>query len=199
MKRLFDLIFSMIFILLLAPAMFIIALIIYFNMGRPIIFVQPRTGLNEKPFNMLKFRTMSSSMDINGKLLSDKLRITKLGLFLRTNSLDELPGLWNVIKGEMSIVGPRPLLIEYLALYSDTQRKRHLVKPGITGWAQINGRNNTSWEQRFIYDVWYVENQTILLDFNIIFKSIKKVITRQDALPNNEITMRKFKGNNEKK
>ncbi len=199
MKRLFDLIFSITFIFLLAPAMLIIAFIIYFSMGRPIIFVQTRTGLNDKPFNMFKFRTMLSTMDKNGKLLSDRLRTTKLGLFLRANSLDELPELWNVIKGEMSIVGPRPLLIEYLPLYSDIQRKRHIVKPGITGWAQINGRNNISWKQRFKYDVWYVENQSILLDLRIIFKTIKKVITRQDAIPNNKITMGKFEGNNEKK
>lgn len=199
MKRLFDLIFSMIFALLLTPVMLIIALFIYFSMGKPIIFVQTRTGLNEKPFNMFKFRTMSPTLDENGKLLSDRLRITKLGLFLRSSSLDELPELWNVIKGEMSIVGPRPLLIEYLPLYSEVQRKRHLVKPGITGWAQINGRNNITWKQRFLYDVWYVENQTVLLDFKIIFKSIKKVVTQQDALPNNEITMGKFEGNDKKK
>ena len=199
MKRLFDLIFSMIFALLLTPVMLIIALFIYFSMGKPIIFVQTRTGLNEKPFNMFKFRTMSPTLDENGNLLSDRLRITKLGLFLRSSSLDELPELWNVIKGEMSIVGPRPLLIEYLPLYSEVQRKRHLVKPGITGWAQINGRNNITWKQRFLYDVWYVENQTVLLDFKIIFKSIKKVVTQQDALPNNEITMGKFEGNDKKK
>ena len=199
MKRLFDLIFSMIFALLFAPVMLIIALFIYLSMGKPIIFVQTRTGLNEKPFNMYKFRTMSPTLDENGKLLSDRLRITKLGLFLRSSSLDELPELWNVIKGEMSVVGPRPLLIEYLPLYSEVQRKRHLVKPGITGWAQINGRNNITWKQRFQYDVWYVENQTILLDFVIIFKSIKKVVTQKDALPSNEITMGKFEGNDKKK
>lgn len=199
MKRLFDLIFSMIFALLLAPVMLIIALFIYLSMGKPIIFVQTRTGLNEKPFNMFKFRTMSPTLDENGKLLSDRLRVTKLGLFLRSSSLDELPELWNVIKGEMSVVGPRPLLIEYLPLYSEVQRKRHLVKPGITGWAQINGRNNITWKQRFQYDVWYVENQTILLDFVIIFKSIKKVVTQKDALPSNEITMGKFEGNDKKK
>ena len=183
----------------MSPVLLLVTLLIYFNMGKPIIFVQTRTGLNEKPFSMFKFRTMTSTIDENGKLQSDRLRVTKLGLFLRASSLDELPELWNVIKGEMSIVGPRPLLTEYLPLYSDAQRKRHLVKPGITGWAQINGRNNISWKQRFIYDVWYVENQTILLDFIIIFKTIKKVIAQQDALPNNEITMGKFEGNDEKK
>ena len=199
MKRLFDLILSVTAIVLLTPIILIIAFVIFLKIGRPVIFIQGRTGLNEKPFQILKFRTMLTILDKNNELVSDKFRITSFGLFLRATSLDELPSLWNVVKGEMSIVGPRPLLIEYLPLYNHAQRKRHSVKPGLTGWAQINGRNNITWEQRFKLDIWYVENQTLILDLKIIWKTFNKVFNREGALANEEVTMPKFEGNHEPK
>ena len=158
--------------------MIVIAGIVYFRLGSPIIFRQTRPGLRGEPFQMFKFRTMKNSCDSNGKLLPDDVRLTNFGRFLRSTSLDELPELWNVLKGEMSLVGPRPLLMEYLPLYSPEQARRHEVKPGITGWAQVNGRNAISWEEKFELDVWYVDNRSFILDLEIIFTTLLKVWSR---------------------
>ncbi len=163
--------------------------------GQPIIFQQKRPGLNGKLFNFYKFRTMTNQKDINDKLLPDENRLIPLGRFLRNTSLDELPSLYNVIKGDMSLIGPRPLLIEYLPLYSENQMRRHNLKPGITGWAQINGRNSISWEKKFELDVWYVDNQSFWLDIKIIFLTIWKVIKREGVSHKQYSTMPKFKGN----
>lgn len=173
----------------------LIALISLCFHGRHIIFTQVRPGLNGRPFIMYKFRTMTNDTDINGELLEDKLRITKFGNFLRSSSLDELPELYNVIKGDMSIVGPRPLLMEYLPLYSDYENKRHNIKPGITGWAQVNGRNKSSWKKKFDDDIWYVENSSLYLDIKIIFLTILKVLKRDGVNLSEDKTMTKFDGN----
>ena len=165
------------------------------RIGRPIFFKQKRPGLKGEPFTFYKFRTMTNCEDGNGNLLPDKDRLTSFGKLLRKTSLDELPSLWNVLKGDMSLVGPRPLLMEYLPLYSIEQMRRHEVKPGITGWAQINGRNSISWEEKFKLDVWYVENQSIWLDFKIILLTIWKVLKREGISHGSEATMPKFKGN----
>jgi lipopolysaccharide/colanic/teichoic acid biosynthesis glycosyltransferase len=164
-------------------------------MGFPIFFIQPRPGKNGKVFLLLKFRTMSQVADSSGQLLSDQLRLTKLGKLLRKLSLDELPQLINVLRGEMSLVGPRPLLVEYLPLYSREQARRHDVLPGITGWAQINGRNSLSWDEKFKLDVWYVDNQSFFLDLKILFLTLKKVLIREGISANGEATMTKFTGN----
>jgi len=163
-------------------------------MGYPVIFKQKRPGLNGKTFNFYKFRTMTNEKDENGNLLADKDRLTSFGKFLRKTSLDELPSLWNVLKGDMSLVGPRPLLMEYLPLYSDKQMRRHEVKPGITGWAQINGRNAISWEEKFKLDIWYVDNQSFWFDIKIIFLTIWKVLKREGISHSGFATMEKFKG-----
>ena len=195
MKRLFDLVVA----LLLLPSIFLmclmIALFVKIKLGSPVIFTQLRPGLNGKIFNMVKFRTMTNKCDLDGNLLPDSIRLTKFGKFLRSTSLDELPGLWNVLKGDMSLVGPRPLLVEYLPLYSEKQSRRHEVKPGITGWAQVNGRNTISWDKKFDLDVWYVDNQSIWLDIKILWMTIKKVIVRDGISAKYEVTMPKFKGN----
>ena len=164
-------------------------------MGIPILFTQSRPGYKEKIFTIYKFRTMSNEVDENGKLLEDEKRLVGVGKFIRSTSLDELPQLFNVLKGEMSFVGPRPLLVEYLKLYNDEQAKRHDVKPGITGWAQINGRNAISWEKKFEYDVWYVENQSFMLDMKIIWITFLKVLHRNDISSDRSVSMEKFKGN----
>ena len=163
-------------------------------LGAPIFFKQQRPGLNGIPFNFIKFRTMTNEKDNNGKLLSDNKRITKFGNLLRKTSLDELPSLWNVLKGEMSLVGPRPLLMEYLPLYSKEQMRRYEVKPGITGWAQINGRNSISWEEKFKLDIWYVDNRRFLLDIKIIILTIWKVFSGEGVSPEGRPTMKKFNG-----
>ena len=163
--------------------------------GNSILFEQSRPGLNGKTFKMYKFRTMTNKCDKNGKLLEDKDRLSNFGSFLRSTSLDELPTLWNVLCGNMSLVGPRPLLIEYLPLYSKNQARRHDVRPGITGWAQVNGRNAISWNEKFELDTWYVENQSFVLDMKIILLTLKKVIKRDGISHNNHVTMEKFKGN----
>lgn len=194
-KRFFDFIISLIAIVLCAPVMMIIACLIQFRMGEPIFFIQSRLGMDGAPFSMIKFRTMRNDIDVQGALLSDNKRITKLGAFLRSSSLDELPELFNVLKGDMSLVGPRPLLIEYLSLYNDNQKKRQNVLPGITGWAQVNGRNAISWEEKFNLDVWYVENQSFWLDMKILWITIKKVIMREGISADGEATMPKFTGN----
>ena len=164
-----------------------------FKFGSPVLFKQPRPGLNEKVFNMIKFRSMTMENDTSGIMLSDSDRLTRFGEFLRSTSLDELPSLWVVLKGEMSLVGPRPLLVEYLPLYSKKQSRRHEVKPGITGWAQVNGRNAISWDEKFDLDVWYVDNQSVWLDIKILFLTIKKVIMRDGISAKDDATMPPFK------
>ena len=194
MKRLFDFITALFALILLSPVMLIIALLIRKNLGSPILFKQARPGIKGKPFNMLKFRSMKDAVDVKGNVLPDSERLTSFGLKLRSTSLDELPGLISVLKGDMSLVGPRPLLVEYLPLYSENQAKRHHVRPGITGWAQVNGRNAISWEQKFEYDVWYVQNQSFLLDIKILLLTVKKVLVREGVSPENESIMPRFEG-----
>ncbi len=191
-KRLFDVIFASLFLLLLSPILFIISILVRLFLGSPILFIQLRPGLNEKPFYLYKFRTMRDMRDKKNISLSDEQRLTKFGRFLRSLSLDELPELLNVIKGEMSFVGPRPLLMEYLAHYSAEQRLRHTVKPGITGWAQINGRNTVSWGKKFELDVWYVKHYSFLLDLKIIFKTVGKIIKREGIHADGSATMTRF-------
>ena len=180
---------------MLLPIFLTISILVLLKMGTPIFFIQSRPGLNGKTFKMYKFRTMTNKCDKNGKLLEDKDRLSNFGSFLRSTSLDELPTLWNVLCGNMSLVGPRPLLIEYLPLYSKNQARRHDVRPGITGWAQVNGRNAISWNEKFELDTWYVENQSFVLDMKIILLTLKKVIKRDGISHDNHVTMEKFKGN----
>ncbi len=194
MKRFFDLISSFIGLLFLLPVIVLIVLLVRLKIGSPIFFKQARPGLNGNLFNMYKLRSMTNECDKDGNLLSDEVRLTKFGKFLRSTSLDELPGLWNVLKGDMSLVGPRPLLVEYLPLYSEKQSRRHEVRPGITGWAQVNGRNAISWEEKFDLDVWYVDNQSIWLDIKILWLTVQKVIVRDGISQSNHVTMDKFKG-----
>jgi len=196
-KRVFDILVSVIALFLLSPIIFVVSRKIAKNLGEPILFQQQRPGLGGKIFNMIKFRSMRDAEDKNGNTLPDSLRLTPFGLKLRSSSLDELPGFWNVLKGEMSLVGPRPLLVEYLPLYSDEQAKRHNVKPGITGWAQVNGRNAISWEEKFKLDVWYVENQSFWLDIKILFLTVKKVFIKDGISSDGEVTMHKFTGSEE--
>lgn len=196
MKRLFDFITAFFAILLLAPFIFIISIMVMIYHGRPILFGQKRPGLNGKIFTMYKFRSMTNERDHQGDLLPDSERLTKFGSFLRASSLDELPGLFSVLKGDMSLVGPRPLLPEYLPLYNDVQARRHDVKPGITGWAQVNGRNAISWEEKFKLDTWYVENRSFLLDMKILFLTVKKVFIREGISSSEHATMPKFTGSN---
>ena len=190
-----DKVLAIFLIILFFPLMLMTTLLIFFKIDKVILFRQLRPGLNEKIFSIYKFKTMSDERDKNGNLLPDEDRLSKMGQFIRKTSLDELPQLFNVLKGEMSFVGPRPLLIEYLPLYNKEQKKRHNVKPGITGWAQVNGRNAISWEQKFTYDVWYVEHQSFLLDMKIMWMTFLKVIKRSDVSSSSSVTMEKFKGN----
>ena len=194
MKRLTDIFIIFLGLPLLIPAYILIAMLIKIKLGSPIIFKQTRPGLNGEVFNLIKFRTMTNKIDEFGNPLSDSKRLMKFGKFLRSTSLDELPELWNVLNGSMSIVGPRPLLEEYMPLYSQDQARRHNVRPGITGWAQINGRNSISWEDKFDYDQWYVDNQSFLLDIKIILLTIVKVIKRDGISSQGEATMSKFTG-----
>ncbi|MEJ5220076.1 sugar transferase [Cognatishimia sp. D5M38] len=194
-KRVIDVLGAAIGLIMFSPVLLIVSLLILREMGSPIMFRQNRPGREGKTFRMIKFRTMRDAMDSNGHPLPDAERLTKLGRFLRSSSLDELPELWNVIKGDMSLVGPRPLLIEYLPLYSPEQARRHEVRPGITGWAQVNGRNAISWDEKFALDVWYVDNRTFLLDLKIIWLTIRKVVKREDISAAGEATMPKFSGN----
>ena len=194
MKRIFDLFLSLCAIVCLFPVILITAILIRVKLGSPVLFIQMRPGLKGREFKMIKFRTMLNAVDKNGNQLSDDIRMTSFGSFLRSASLDELPGLLNVLKGDMSLVGPRPLLVEYLPLYSDEQAKRHNVRPGITGWAQINGRNAISWEQKFKLDVWYVENQSFWLDIKILLLTVKKVFIKDGISADGEVTMSKFTG-----
>lgn len=193
-KRVFDFVVSLCALFLLMPIIIIVALIIRLKLGAPIIFTQDRPGLNGKIFKMMKFRSMLDSKDNFGDLLSDAERMTKFGLFLRSTSLDELPGLLNVLKGDMSLVGPRPLLVQYLPLYNSEQGRRHNVRPGITGWAQVNGRNAISWDHKFALDVWYVDNQSFLLDFKILLLTVKKVFVREGISADGHVTIEPFKG-----
>ncbi|TKI69892.1 sugar transferase [Sulfurimonas crateris] len=195
LKTLFDKVFALFFIILLLPIYIIVSLLIWWSMGRPIFFIQKRPGYKEKIFSIYKFRTMTNEKDINGELLSDEQRLVGVGKFIRSTSLDELPQLFNVLKGEMSFVGPRPLLVEYLEFYSNEQKRRHDVKPGITGWAQVNGRNAISWEQKFELDTWYVDNRSFLLDIKILWITFKNVIQRVDISSSSSATIEKFKGN----
>ena len=191
-KRVIDIFFSLIFILLFWWLYIVVAILVKKKLGSPVLFKQKRPGLNEKICIMYKFRTMIDKKDEKGDLLPDKDRLTKFGKFLRSTSLDEIPELWNVLKGEMSLVGPRPLLVQYLSKYTKEEKRRHEVKPGITGWAQINGRNNTTWSDRFKNDVYYVENFSFLLDMKIIIQTFLKVIKRRDINQNEDVTMRNF-------
>lgn len=194
LKRLLDIIIASIALILLSPLYFYVAHKVKKNLGSPVLFRQVRPGLHGKPFEMIKFRSMKDAVDAQGNLLPDSERLTPFGKMLRSSSLDEMPELWNVIKGDMSIVGPRPLLMEYLPLYNEEQAKRHRVRPGMTGHAQVNGRNAISWEEKFKLDTWYVENQSVWLDFKIMLKTVKKVLAKDDINEAGEATMTKFTG-----
>lgn len=195
LKRLLDIIIASIALILLSPLYFYVAHKVKKNLGSPVLFRQVRPGLHGKPFEMIKFRSMKDAVDAQGNPLPDSERLTPFGKMLRSSSLDEMPELWNVIKGDMSIVGPRPLLMEYLPLYNQEQAKRHLVRPGMTGHAQVNGRNAISWEEKFKLDTWYVENQSVWLDFKIMLKTVKKVIAKDDINGEGEATAAPFRGN----
>lgn len=192
--RSFDLVVSLTALVVLLPVIIVIACLIAKKLGRPIIFSQVRPGLNAKPFKMIKFRTMRDAYDEDGVPLPDDQRMTRLGGFLRSSSLDELPSLWCVLKGDMSLVGPRPLLMEYVPLYNKEQARRHDVKPGVTGWAQVNGRNAISWEEKFKLDIWYVDHKSIFLDIRILLLTAKKVFVREGISAKGEVTMSKFTG-----
>lgn len=194
MKRAFDLFAALVAILLAWPLMVVVAVLVRLNLGAPVLFRQQRPGLDAKPFFVYKFRTMLSTCDANGVQLPDEKRMTNFGSFLRRSSLDELPQLINVLKGELSLVGPRPLLMEYLPLYNAEQARRHLVKPGITGWAQVNGRNAISWEDKFKYDIWYVDNQSLWLDIKILWMTVRKVVRSEGVSQSGNVTMEKFQG-----
>lgn len=194
MKRLFDLVTILLFSPFIFLVCFVIALFVKIKLGSPVLFKQARPGLKGNIFNMIKFRTMTNERDSDGNLLPDSVRLTKFGEFLRSTSLDELPGLWNVIKGNMSLVGPRPLLVEYLPLYNSRQARRHEVLPGITGWAQVNGRNAITWGEKFDLDVWYVDNRSIWLDIKILWLTINKVLIRDGVSQTSHVTVKKFKG-----
>ncbi|WP_207878798.1 sugar transferase [Pseudomonas sp. 32_A] len=195
MKRVIDFAGALIGLIVLSPVILVVAVLIKRRLGGPVLFRQVRPGLCGKPFEMIKFRTMRDACDSNGVPLPDSQRMTPFGSFLRSSSLDELPELWNVLKGEMSLVGPRPLLMEYLPLYNERQYLRHKVRPGVTGWAQINGRNALGWPEKFELDVWYVENRSLWLDVKIIALTIKKVVKRDGISASGEVTMSKFTGN----
>jgi len=193
-KRGMDIFVSASLLLLLSPCFLALAALVRFKLGGRVLFSQIRPGVGSKPFRLIKFRSMKETFDDVGKPLPDEMRLTKFGHFLRSTSLDELPGLWNVLKGEMSLVGPRPLLMEYLPLYTDEQSRRHDVRPGITGWAQINGRNTLSWENKFELDVWYVEHQSLRLDLKILSMTLKKVLYREGIQSENHVTTEAFMG-----
>jgi len=194
-KRLLDFVIALVALVLLAVPLLILTLMVRRKLGRPAFFLQMRPGLNGKPFEMVKFRTMTDARDAAGELLPDSERLTDFGKFLRATSLDELPELWNVLVGDMSLVGPRPLLMEYLPLYSAEQARRHEVRPGVTGWAQVNGRNAVSWDEKFAMDVWYVEHRSLWLDLQILALTVRKVLVREGISAAGEATMTKFTGN----
>lgn len=195
LKPLFDFIFSFILLLILSPVLLIVIILLYFFNQKNVFFLQSRPGKNEKIFKIIKFKTMTDQKDESGNLLPDEFRLTKMGKFVRKTSLDELPQLINVLKGDMSFIGPRPLLVSYLPLYNEEQKKRHLIKPGITGWAQVNGRNTITWQQKFVLDVFYVENLSFLLDIKIFLLTIKKVIKTEGINTVGQATTENFKGN----
>ena len=194
-KRIFDILASGLGLVIFSPVIIIVAILVRYKLGSPILFHQSRPGLNGEIFNIKKFRTMLDATDFSGNSLPDNQRLTRFGMFLRVTSLDELPELWNVLIGEMSMVGPRPLLIEYLPLYNEFQAQRHKMRPGITGWAQINGRNAVLWDEKFNLDIWYVENQSFWLDIKILLLTVKKVLMRDDITSDGHVTAEKFKGN----
>ncbi len=194
MKRLLDIVVSSFALALLSPLLVILSFLIRRRLGSPILFRQIRPGKDGKPFEMLKFRSMTGARAADGALLPDAERLTPFGQFLRSTSLDELPELWNVLKGDMSLVGPRPLLMEYLPLYSPEQARRHEVRPGVTGWAQVNGRNALSWEEKFALDIWYVDNRSLWLDLKIIVATIGRVVKRSGISADGEATMSRFEG-----
>ncbi len=196
-KKSFDISCSLLGLLILCPVILFVSILIRLKLGSPIIFKQQRPGLHGKPFYIYKFRSMTNETDEYGELLPNHMRLTKFGKILRKTSLDELPQLLNVLKGDISLVGPRPLLMNYLDLYTPEQSKRNNVRPGITGWAQVNGRNAISWDEKFKLDVWYVENQSFLLDMKILFLTLKKVIISEGVNSSSEVTMERFKGNGE--
>lgn len=193
-KRVFDLFIAVFILFAIAPLLCLLALLIRIKLGSPVLFNQQRPGLNGVPFHMYKFRSMTNDTDEQGNPLPDHLRLTRFGKILRSTSLDELPALWNVLKGDMSLVGPRPLLVEYLPLYSKEQARRHDVRPGITGWAQVNGRNTISWEDKFKLDVWYVDNRSFWLDIKILLLTVKKVFVREGISAEGHATMKKYTG-----
>ena len=197
LKRAFDIIASLIGLIVLSPVLLIVAILVRKNLGSPILFRQVRPGIDGKPFEMVKFRSMRDAIAKDGTPLPDNERLTPFGKALRSTSLDELPELWNVLKGDMSLVGPRPLLMDYLPLYNKEQYRRHEVRPGVTGWAQVNGRNAISWEEKFKLDVWYVDNRSFWLDLKILFLTIKKVFIREGTTAQGEPTLNAFKGTKE--
>lgn len=194
LKRSFDIVVSVTAISLLLPLMLVVAGLVRWNLGSPILFRQQRPGLHGRPFEMVKFRTMSDDRDADGRPVSDAERLTPFGRWLRSTSMDELPELWNVLRGEMSLVGPRPLLMEYLPLYSGDQARRHEVRPGITGWAQVNGRNGISWREKFALDLWYIENQGFWLDLKILFLTVHRILRRDGISSEGSATSGKFTG-----
>ena len=195
LKRLFDFVVAILGIVILSPLFLIIVVLVRIKLGSPVFFSQLRPSIAENSFKLIKFRTMLDTYDNDGNLLPDSIRLTSFGYFLRSTSLDELPELWNVLKGEMSLVGPRPLLKKYLPFYSKEQTRRHEVKSGITGWAQVNGRNGLSWEEKFKMDIWYVDNRSLWLDLKILFLTMGKVITREGVSPRNSEIMPRFNKN----
>lgn len=199
LKRTFDFITALVALIVISPLVVLLALLVRLFLGAPVLFSQIRPGLHGQAFTVYKFRTMTDEKDASGALLPDDVRLTPFGLFLRRSSLDELPQLFNVLKGDVSLVGPRPLLMEYLPLYTPEQAKRHLVRPGITGWAQVNGRNAISWERKFELDVWYVDNQSFLLDMKILFLTVKKVLIKEGISAQGMETMPRFEGKSKDK
>lgn len=199
MKRFFDIAVAVLLLVVLSPLLAILALLVRWKLGSPVLFRQVRPGKDAHPFEMLKFRTMTDARRVDGAPLPDADRLTAFGRFLRSTSLDELPELWNVLKGEMSLVGPRPLLMEYLPLYSPEEARRHEVRPGVTGWAQVNGRNALSWDEKFAFDVWYVDNQSFCLDIQILARTVAGVLMRSGISAQGEATMPRFSGTHGKK
>lgn len=197
MKRVIDLILGIVLFVMLFPVLLIVAFLVLVMLGSPVLFRQTRPGRNARPFELIKFRTMTDEKDAKGELLPDSQRLSAFGRMLRATSLDELPELWNVLKGDMSLVGPRPLLMEYLDLYTSEQSRRHEVRPGITGWAQVSGRNALSWEDKFALDVWYVDNQSLWLDLKILLMTIMKVVKRDGVSQSGHVTMEPFRGSKE--
>jgi sugar transferase EpsL len=194
MKRIFDLMLVIVTSPVILFIIVLVSVLVYLNLGRPIFFTQSRGGLNGRVFQIWKFRSMTNATDLHGRLLTDAERLTKIGLFLRSSSLDEFPSFFNILKGDMSLVGPRPLIADYLSLYNPYQSRRHEVRPGITGWAQVNGRNAISWEEKFQLDIWYIENRNLLLDVRILWLTLKKIFVRDGINADGEATMPRFTG-----